>query len=325
MPTDRRVQASQEQTWDTHHYFCAEAFDGITTGAANGWAYGNSGGGVTLPAWVEFTLGCTAEEVDGLTILSGVGRSDHRIDDFAVELRVDGVLKVPTNIRVANARADLYCNGCDETMRGAKDSGYRGCQAKTKSGRTCQKWTSQSPHSFTNTPGKVLGMGLGDHNYCRNPDGGDTIWCYTMDSSKRWEYCDPLPLSGGHYSGEHYCTGLQGTTTFLEGFRCDEGASNAWTVIDASKGCQFDPNLAAQGITRTGMGCSFTLATCKAACKADTNCAAIDFFSTSKCCSKFNAACTSPGSHGDGPSSHRLTRREPELFVLCIIFVNTIV
>jgi hypothetical protein len=35
-------------------------------------------------------------------------------------------------------------------------------------------------------------MGLGDHNMCRNPDGADTIWCYTTDPKKRWEYCDPI-------------------------------------------------------------------------------------------------------------------------------------
>ena len=27
---------------------------------------------------------------------------------------------------------------------------------------------------------------------CRNPDNSDTIWCYTTDAKKRWEYCDPI-------------------------------------------------------------------------------------------------------------------------------------
>ena len=36
--------------------------------------------------------------------------------------------------------------GCDETLRGWRDEGYRGCQTRTRNGRTCQQWDSQSPH-----------------------------------------------------------------------------------------------------------------------------------------------------------------------------------
>ena len=83
--------------------------------------------------------------------------------------------------------------GCNEDLRGAKDRGYRGCQTQSRSGRTCQKWTEQVPHEHTATPDGFLGMGLGDHNFCRNPDGEHTIWCYTTDPNTRWEFCDPLP------------------------------------------------------------------------------------------------------------------------------------
>ena len=79
---------------------------------------------------------------------------------------------------------------CDETLRGNKDADYRGCQTITRSGKTCQEWTSQTPHRHRNSPTDKPGKGLGDHNYCRNPDGSATIWCYTT-SSTRWEYCDP--------------------------------------------------------------------------------------------------------------------------------------
>jgi len=40
--------------------------------------------------------------------------------------------------------------------------------------------------------GKHDHAGVGNHNYCRNPLGGITIWCYTTDDAQRWEYCDPL-------------------------------------------------------------------------------------------------------------------------------------
>jgi len=38
-------------------------------------------------------------------------------------------------------------------------------------------------------PGKGIEAG---HNKCRNPDGAGTIWCYTTDPFKRWEYCEPV-------------------------------------------------------------------------------------------------------------------------------------
>jgi len=82
---------------------------------------------------------------------------------------------------------------CNEEMSGTKDEDYRGCQSTTRSGRTCQKWTSQSPHGHSRTPSNYPGKGLGDHNFCRNPDGEPSIWCYTTDSSSRWELCNPKP------------------------------------------------------------------------------------------------------------------------------------
>ena len=80
---------------------------------------------------------------------------------------------------------------CNEQLTGEEDAGYRGCQTKTRSGKTCQRWDSQSPHSHTRTAANYPKSGL-ESNYCRNPDGVDTIWCYTTDSAKRWEYCDPI-------------------------------------------------------------------------------------------------------------------------------------
>ncbi|XP_077999988.1 plasminogen-like [Glandiceps talaboti] len=71
---------------------------------------------------------------------------------------------------------------------GAED--YRGTISVTKTGRTCQKWTAQSPQAHGYTPTAYPSSGLGDHNYCRNPSGDPETWCYTTDLLKRWEYCD---------------------------------------------------------------------------------------------------------------------------------------
>jgi len=61
---------------------------------------------------------------------------------------------------------------------------YTGGRTTTRSGRTCQHWCSDSPHSHSYNDG-------GEGNFCRNPsssNGGP--WCYTTDPDKRWEYCD---------------------------------------------------------------------------------------------------------------------------------------
>ena len=93
---------------------------------------------------------------------------------------------------------------------GLDGSAYRGCKAtvevvQTNSGgkgdgdgrgpnarkqTSCQKWTSQAPHKHSRTPSNYPNLGLGDHNYCRNPDGSDRPWCYTTDRRARWKYCD---------------------------------------------------------------------------------------------------------------------------------------
>ena len=67
---------------------------------------------------------------------------------------------------------------------------YRGVVNVTNTGKICQRWTSKYPHNHTRTPANYPNAGLGDHNYCRNPDSEpERAWCYTTQSSARWEYC----------------------------------------------------------------------------------------------------------------------------------------
>ena len=66
---------------------------------------------------------------------------------------------------------------------------YNGTVNVTVSGRECQKWDSDSPH-FHPITSKYRPY-LEGHNRCRNPEGrGKQPWCYTNDSSVRWEYCN---------------------------------------------------------------------------------------------------------------------------------------
>ena len=80
----------------------------------------------------------------------------------------------------AAATAAKACPSASEALAGEAGRGYRGRQTTTRSGKECMKWTVQSPHKHSRTPARYPNLGLGDHNYCRNPDKADTIWVSSM-------------------------------------------------------------------------------------------------------------------------------------------------
>ena len=70
---------------------------------------------------------------------------------------------------------------------------YEGTLNVTDTGIPCQAWTADSPqdpetlYDYEFPDGSLAAA----ENYCRNPDtttGGP--WCYTMDPSVRWQFCD---------------------------------------------------------------------------------------------------------------------------------------
>jgi hypothetical protein len=106
--------------------------------------------------------------------------------------------------RITELLADI-CEqmGCKESMTG-NGQDYIGCQYQTNTGRVCQTWSEQSPQEHSYVPDWYPEAHLGDHNFCRNPDGDSTIWCFTVDPTLRWDYCTPRESSKvpGFLSGE---------------------------------------------------------------------------------------------------------------------------
>mmetsp|Transcript_64867 Transcript_64867/g.173901 ORF Transcript_64867/g.173901 Transcript_64867/m.173901 type:complete len:182 (-) Transcript_64867:303-848(-) len=83
--------------------------------------------------------------------------------------------------------------GSDTSCYTTSDSGvsYRGLVDHTKSGRTCQMWTSQHPHHINIADVDEDEFGVGGHNFCRNPNSEmSEPWCYTMDSAMEKETCN---------------------------------------------------------------------------------------------------------------------------------------
>jgi len=80
-----------------------------------------------------------------------------------------------------------WANFCVEQLNAGAN--YKGCQTKTLSGRTCQKWYMQTPHKHGNSIPNSVHL-----NSCANPNHPQDprIWCYTEDPRVRWQFCQIL-------------------------------------------------------------------------------------------------------------------------------------
>jgi len=137
------------------------------------------------------------------------------------------------------------CDGSVSCWDGLQKD-YRGPLQVTESGERCQKWTAQSPHSHSRTPANYPGAGLGDHNYCRNPDSEEGgAWCYTTNSYQRWDYCTAPRCS----DSDKYCwNGLQKTyrgpkQTTRKGKQCQK-----WTAQSPHKHSRTVDNYPEEGL-----------------------------------------------------------------------------
>lgn len=85
---------------------------------------------------------------------------------------------------------------------------YLGTVNVTQTGIACQNWDSQAPHSHFQPP-NVFPQVQNAENYCRNAGGEEPYpWCYTMNDTVRWQWCDvPLCRKSINYSIS-FCVGF---------------------------------------------------------------------------------------------------------------------
>ncbi|XP_053306979.1 urokinase-type plasminogen activator [Spea bombifrons] len=90
-----------------------------------------------------------------------------------------------------------------------KDTGfdYRGIASKTSHGRDCLPWDSVDiRHHYFNTQKKdAFVLGLGKHNFCRNPSKGLKPWCYFKNGKKIAAMPCDLPKCEEEKSPEPTC------------------------------------------------------------------------------------------------------------------------
>ncbi|PWA28924.1 hypothetical protein CCH79_00012979 [Gambusia affinis] len=75
----------------------------------------------------------------------------------------------------------------------SRGTSYRGVVGTAESGARCLPWNSHLlfDELHLGTVNASALKGLGEHAFCRNPDGDVKPWCYTVtDSAISWEYCD---------------------------------------------------------------------------------------------------------------------------------------
>ena len=96
------------------------------------------------------------------------------------------------NILQKVTREYLHCSECKETESGTE---YTGTLSTTAGGKTCQSWSSDTPHRIVSqVRADALypdGSRAAAKNYCRNPDRDSRgPWCFTTDPDTQAEYCD---------------------------------------------------------------------------------------------------------------------------------------
>lgn len=102
----------------------------------------------------------------------------------------------------------------------ANGADYRGTQSWTalQGGKPCLFWNETFQHPYNTMKYPNGEGGLGEHNYCRNPDGDVSPWCYVAEHEDGvyWKYCEipacQMPGNLGCYKDHGNPPPLTGTS-----------------------------------------------------------------------------------------------------------------
>ncbi|XP_078660008.1 scavenger receptor cysteine-rich domain-containing protein DMBT1-like [Branchiostoma floridae x Branchiostoma belcheri] len=95
-----------------------------------------------------------------------------------------------------------YQREVEECFSGRGES-YRGRASRTLSGQSCLMWSEMVGTKYNTLRYPQGEFGLGQHNYCRNPDGDLRPWCYVGDPKQPgYDYCDIHECDVDCYSGD---------------------------------------------------------------------------------------------------------------------------
>lgn len=123
---------------------------------------------------------------------------------------------------VVNGREDLYLanSRAENDCFTGKGEDYRGYKDTTVNNFTCLSWSKQTK-AVEDENGEFSGywmesdgaamQGVGNHNYCRNPDGTARPWCYTTNNARRWDHCFDAGKAKQRCSGKrvtHRCLSI---------------------------------------------------------------------------------------------------------------------
>ncbi|XP_069096937.1 urokinase-type plasminogen activator isoform X2 [Pleurodeles waltl] len=106
---------------------------------------------------------------------------------------------------------------------------YRGTVNQAWRGRECMAWNSArlARYPFNDLRSDTLQLGLGKHNYCRNPDGRIRPWCYIESGRRIIPMSCSIPVCAKDDAGTNDAdTNDTGTT--------DEGTNGAGTNNDGT-------------------------------------------------------------------------------------------